>query len=590
MRGARGLIPGRDHERARDLAAARPDGFLTPAETAWLDAHLATCDECRAIDAAYAGQRSLFDVARGAYPETPRDLWARTAAEIERGTRRGAGRRFGRPTLAYAPLAGALVVAVAVGAGLLNGLPAQDSTSKGPDPEATPFALAAGEVQVVSRAEDGSLQLRRQVVDEVCPMGAESCAFNPTPVRTTTELQTTATAFDAIISPDEEQVVVVERGDGGTGVYVLNVSDPQVAPLASDAPAESPAAASPSPEATASVEPTSSPDESPSTAASDEPTASAPATDEPTIDPSAEPAESATTEPSTASPTASPAVEPSPEPTPETTTGPTPSVEVTPLPNGAIQIATNVEIVGNTAAYSPDGKRFAFSARPVKGSAGPDVFVWTVGDERALAVTTDHASLFAGWLGSRQALVSRVAGDDPRTAILALDTGDETPAGDGAMWRPAVGPDATTGVWWDGTVRTTTNGLGWMPENGRLVLGSWPAGDGESQVLARTGLTDWQAQWDGAGRLLAVWTSTAAAGKPGELSLYAVDPETGRADLDSPRLDRAPAYAGFSIRNGRLTWSAPADGGDRTVQVMAWKGDTFGRFEILSDGSTTVVR
>ena len=72
--------------------------------------------------------------------------------------------------------------------------------------------------------------------------------------------------------------------------------------------------------------------------------------------------------------------------------------------------------------------------------------------------------------------------------------------------------------------------------------------------------------------------------------VHVVDPKTGHADLANPKLDKEPAYAGFSMRNGRLTWSAPADGGDQTVQVLAWKGDTFGRFEILSDGSTTVVR
>ena len=51
-----------------------------------------------------------------------------------------------------------------------------------------------------------------------------------------------------------------------------------------------------------------------------------------------------------------------------------------------------------------------------------------------------------------------------------------------------------------------------------------------------------------------------------------------------------PAYEGFSLRPGRLSWSAPADGGDSTVQVLAWDGDTFGRLEILTEEGTTVVR
>ena len=72
--------------------------------------------------------------------------------------------------------------------------------------------------------------------------------------------------------------------------------------------------------------------------------------------------------------------------------------------------------------------------------------------------------------------------------------------------------------------------------------------------------------------------------------LWAIDPETGRADLDSPKLDAEPAFEGFSIGPGRLTWSAPDDAGDSTVQVLAWDGDTFGRLEILSEGGTKVVR
>jgi hypothetical protein len=609
-------LPGRDHERARELAAARPDGFLTADETAWLDAHLEACDACAAVAAEYAGQSSLFAPARTAFAEPPRDLWARTSAAIEaegRG-RRGGARRFGMG-LVYAPLAASLVVAVAVGAGLLNGFPATDPSSTGEEPDATPFPMEAGDVTVLSRNESGNLELRRQRIAQVCPTDAASCGVDLVPELVETELLSAAADWDAIISPDEQQVVVVERGEGAQGVYVLNVTEqtpvdvpteaPSTAAPSPDAPTDAPAtiavtappsgdpAASPSPAAT---EPGATPSPDVPVTPSDEPAASpggdatgAPATE----DPSASPLDTIggdTPDPS-ASPsvTAEPTAEPTPEPPPPTAE-PTPSVGVTPLPNGALEIASDVEIVGTTAAYSPDGDHFAFTARPSDGSAGPDVFVWTVGDPRAEAVTDDGASLFAGWL-ARDLLVSRVVDGAARTVLLSLGTGEATPAHDDGMWRPTIGPGATTAAWWDGTVTPTDDAAGWRLDDGRLVLGRWPAtGDDPVQVLADRSISDWQVAWDEDMAYVAVWTSTGTPDEPGTLSLYRVNPDTGLADLSSPRLDDAPAFGGFSLSTGRLIWSAPAGDGDRTVQVLAWKGDTFGRFEILSDGTTTVVR
>jgi hypothetical protein len=153
-----------------------------------------------------------------------------------------------------------------------------------------------------------------------------------------------------------------------------------------------------------------------------------------------------------------------------------------------------------------------------------------------------------------------------------------------------VSPDGNAGVWWDGTVRAAADGSAWLPDHGQLVLRAWPGGGKASQVLAGDSLTDWSVAWDEDGTLLAVWTTTAGADEPGSLSLYNVDPDTGRADLDNPRLDNAAAFGGFSLRSGRLTWSAPADGGDTTVQVLAWQGDKIGRFELLTEDGTTVVR
>jgi hypothetical protein len=583
-----------DHARARELAALRVDERLDPRDDAWLDAHLLGCDACSRVAADYDSQRSLFAPARAALPDPPRDLWARTSAAIDNAS--PARRRTGLSRL-YAPLAGAMVVAVAVGLGLLNGMPAKESTSKGDLPDATPFPLIAGEVQTISRNEDGELEMGRQPVDEVCPLSAQTCGVDARPERTDTELLTAAADWDAIISPGQDQVVVVERGEGAQGVFVLPVGsttavesspEPVETPVATDEPSsevptEVPSTGpEPSDEPTPSEAPVESPDE---TATTDPGESTAAESPDPTEAP-ASPADPATTDEPLPSPTDATASEP---PSSEPTVAPTPSIEVTPRPDGAVEIASNVIVIGTTAAYSPNGTHFAFTARPADSDTGPDVYVWKVGDERALAITDDHRSVFAGWLG-RRLLVSRVDGDEARTVELSLTDSGAEAAYDGPMWRPTVGPDGASGVWWDGSIRAAANGTGWLPDRGELVLGTWPADDSNKQVLAGTDLTDWAVRWDEAGTLIGVWTTTGGPDDAGTLSLYEVDPATGRADLDHPQLDKAPAYEGFSLRDGRLTWSAPADGGDTTVQVLAWKGDQIGRFELLTEDGTTVVR
>jgi hypothetical protein len=587
-----------DHDRARELAAQRVDERLDPRDDAWLDAHLLGCDACSRVAADYDAQRSLFAPARDALPVPPRDLWARTAAAID-----DVSPARPRPSLTrlYAPLAGAMVVAVAVGLGLLNGMPAKESTSKGPEADATPFPLIAGEVQTISRNEEGQLELGRQAVDEVCPLAAQTCGVDARPERTDTELLTTADDWDAIISPSQDQVVVVERGDGAQGVYVLPVgsttaidSSPEpveATPPATDEPVTEPPTEVPSTPGP-SDEPITSeaPVESPGETVTADPGASTPAESPDTSETPASTTEPAATDlPSPSdepAPTDTTATEP---PSSDPTTAPTPSIEVTPRPDGAIEIASNIIVVGTTAAYSPDGTHFAFTARPADGDSGPDVYVWKVGDKRALAITDDQHSVFAGWLGKRL-LVSRVRGTEARTVELSLADGSTDAVSDGAMWRPTVGPDGTSGVWWDGSIRPTSDESGWLPDRGELVLGSWPADDSSKQVLGGNDLNDWAVRWDEDGTLLAVWTTNGGPDEAGALSLYSVDPATGRADLDNPKLDKAAAFEGFSLRKGRLTWSAPADGGDTTVQVLAWKGDQIGRFELLTEDGTTVVR
>ena len=75
-----------DHPRARPgLAATRVDWPLEPDDAAWLDAHLASCDGVplrrRRLRARTASRCAPCATSQ---PEPPRDLWARTAAAIER--------------------------------------------------------------------------------------------------------------------------------------------------------------------------------------------------------------------------------------------------------------------------------------------------------------------------------------------------------------------------------------------------------------------------------------------------------------------------------------------------------------------------
>jgi hypothetical protein len=87
-------------------------------------------------------------------------------------------------------------------------------------------------------------------------------------------------------------------------------------------------------------------------------------------------------------------------------------------------------VVGE-AAYSEDGQWLAFSARPVDGSQGPDLYTWHVGtDVAATAVTSDHRTFFAGWLGNR-ILASRVetaATEGPLESPDASGAPGEAPA------------------------------------------------------------------------------------------------------------------------------------------------------------------
>ncbi len=495
------------HERACTRAAERLEAPLPASEAAWLDGHLQGCQACASIAASYAADRAMLRRLRDANPEPPRDLWARTAARIEReAAARGRGRwTTTRPAAASRPAVGALsalavvgvvLVATALSGGFLgdSGIAlasSQPGQSRAASLRAAPTAIAvgAGEVRWLGISETGAFAYNVASVDAVCPLDRQpDCApFADGHARPVTLMSIPRFVFQ---SPVDDQAVVVGTDAAGADaviVVALPTPEPSTAPTAS----EPVAPGSPTPSvATATIEP--SPTPVPSSDPTDSPGASLPQPSGAAIEP---------TDVLLAS--ASPAALAS--------------------PGTAVAILTNVTIVGRGAGYSPDGAWFAFSARPADGSTGPDIYVWHVGDPLAVPLTTDHASVFASWVGNQllgsratpggpgtpavpvagsseepsapvepqatptptpegSAVVDASASPEPtpapefvaQTFLIDPLTGVETPML-GADWQPVVDP---TGVWvaaWEGMVKGGPDGWSMVPATGRLVVHAFQA-------------------------------------------------------------------------------------------------------------------
>jgi Putative zinc-finger/WD40-like Beta Propeller Repeat len=599
------------HARARFRAAERLDGPIDPTESAWLDDHLESCDACRQAASAYEAQRLELRALADRPPVPPRDLWARTAAAIERESvfrDRTAGRRSRRSFLAsYALLSAALVVAVVVGTltssrlfdhNTTAGSPeAGHSTTKGDDssasPVSTPVAIPEKTVEWITQDANGNYRYKTATVTEVCPDGAEPCDTTaPTedhPVDLNGDAQT------VIGSPDHKTLIVVgDKGTPRTGtVSVLKLDRTAAAssgPSPSVAPTPTPTLAA---TASAAVGPT--------------PTPTARPTPTPTVRPTQTPTPPVTPTSTPTTPTTPPA---SASPSP----GASVDVSASPSADGSVQIAHDVIVVGQAAAYSPSGIWFAFTARPADGSTGPDIYAWRVGDPEAHPVTTDHRSELGGWIGD--VIVGSSAVDTSGATVgeaFILDpaTGTQTllPQA-GNAWRPSVDPSGQKAVYWAGHLRATTDGPGFAPDAGRLVLGSWGPGtsapsegplptapvdqekDRHETTIAAGQMNDWDARWDASGTKLAVWIADATDSTFGRLSLYDVDPFDGRVDLKKPLVNARLAKAGYAISDGKLVWAepGPVDGSsDGRILMFAWTDKGSGEVETVP-GDVIVIR
>ena len=605
------------HERARIRLAERLDEPLDWMEAEWLAEHLDDCSDCRTVAVDYAAQREALRALRP--PDPPRDLWARTAAALDaEAARRPAGaarpsdRRSRRgtgwtPFGAIGAVVATFVVAFLVGSQLVGPVsvpqiaiaspPASGPPSVPGLPIATPITVDQGPVAWCSQ-ENGSCEIHQADIEHVCPPGSTStCA--PLDTSATSIGKLSVTPKSIVSSPDRRQVIVVgtKPGTTSTTIYVVPVSGA----AASATPTVPPATATPIPPSNLPSSPPSSPADSPSP----------------------------------------PSVSPIPTGTPA------------PTALAILAIASDVVVVGQSAAYSPKGEWFAFSARPVGRQSGPDIYVWHAGDAAAAPLTTDHRSVFAGWVGERivgsradRASAPDTASPGPGSsggagagkspAASETPPASATPEASAAAatsaspygqvaassflidpatrartaltvpaWRPIVDPLGRWAIYWQGTIAADASGERWVMGTGQLMLGSWAALTGAEAAWNASPLVlspeigaidgaDWDARWDDAGEHLAIWIGEREEPSIGHLSLVTIDPATGQPDPAGRRLMGRPALVGFSLANGHLAWATPPgqDGQGSRLQVYAWSGPNAGQIDsqpATGDDSVIVV-
>ncbi len=461
------------HDRARTLLSNDLLEPLDKDDSAWLVGHLATCGACSRDREAYLADRELLRSLRDRAPEPPRDLWARTEAALEREAgRRPRGARQaptrGRSSWRGLPLgaaAGAVIVLVVIAtsgpAPIVppSGTPGSSSVAAVTPPIVAPTPITLTAVDPVGwlrSTPDGKWEFFLSDVNEVCPRSEPDCGPGRLPEGPARPVGLGGKPVS--LSPNADHVVFEsDAASGAGGVYVV--------PVAVDIPP-----------------PTAEPSDVPETVGP--PTA----------------------EPGTASPpTAEPSVDPS-------TPGPTPAA----TPIGQLEIASGVTVVGDVA-YSQDGKWLAFSARPIDGSTGPDLYLWSVGASTAEAVTTDHRTYFSAWLGN-QVLASTVVADEPPAPIGSDAPSSEAPATEVPateapapdasasaepaapiearpasflldpatrtridfaqpdVWLPVVDSTGRFVTYWSGSVRSA-DGLAWDLGSGQLLLDRWSNGE-----------------------------------------------------------------------------------------------------------------
>ena len=586
------------HQRARMLSAESVDGPLAADDAAWLDGHVASCPDCAAVSREYRANH--LELRGLAAPEPPRDLWARTSAALDmvapagRSGARGPARAGKRPLFGTAAAVG--VVVVVATASLLGqspiGTPRQASTTAPIAAVQTGASVAASTSPQAPLAVVGGTSYWIAAHADVyeikggaarCRTATSSCSVADNGGQTLGSVKSN-TAISAAIAPDATRAAVWT--DDKVAVLPLS-TQPKTVSLEQLTPRPA-AAATAARTAAATAAPTATP---------------------------------------THEPTAVPASAGSPVPTTE----PTPSPKATPVPTPVtaagqpVAILTGYEVVGRDPEFSADGKMLVFAARPSDHSAGPDVFVWRAGQERAKQVTTSHNAMLAGWLG-RTVLISEIAAYSASGATGSIDYASYTfdPISGAAktidrpMLLPVSDPTGRFLVYWSGSVEfDPVSGL-WRPGAGDLTFEAWanlqlspgwvapgtastpqpsaqpatqepsaspagatvasPTASPETQPLAPQALQvtaqlgqvhNWAVSWDAGGQHVAIWVADPGSSRIGRLSLFSIDRKAGRLDTNEPLLAAEKVMDGIGFDNGHLVYTSAVDGRTHMEDIPA---------------------
>ena len=201
------------HDHFEELISASLSGDLTDAERQELDAHLDTCNACRATLASFADQRRIMAGLRHVAP--PRDLGARVRSGIESGAHRDVP-WWRRPAFAFAGLGGGLaaVAGALLAIVLLNSAPDDPQVGGGSESPAASVSFSPAPSALAPTTA-------------ATPASAEPSA---TPVATPTpEIAPEPDVYLAYTGPFDNLLLTLRDGRTGDTIRELHTPGPPLA-------------------------------------------------------------------------------------------------------------------------------------------------------------------------------------------------------------------------------------------------------------------------------------------------------------------------------------------------------------------------